>query len=399
MSPVLIGELLEDGRLVSQPSGAAANRGTAIHNGSEAVLKGEMPREMLVGYVCPATFIQLDEEMAAIAESYIDLVQGKVEKDRGHLRVEVRAKLTEECWGTVDSAILSPQRLRVWDLKTGSGHIVFARDNWQLGIYGAAVLREVIDLYDEIKTIELGICQPPLNHFDRQIHSPQSLLEIGDKVEAKIAEIKSGRGEFKPTEDNCRWCPARALCPELKRNKVAFAIADFERVVDATDDDMLALPSPQDLGGLDFGEMLELVPLIKLWCDGVESQARQMLLTKAIPEGDSLGKKFKVVEGRIGNRAWADETAVMTVAEQYDLSLDEAYEKPVPKSPSALEKAIKTKVGKEHTLKAIQAVVNSHVTRAPGQPTVVPAGDPRDPIDRVEAAAQDFAGVFDDDEV
>lgn len=400
-SPLLIKELLEDDVLVPGAPGKAAVTGTAMHSGAEHVLLDDSrdARRDLPGFRCPDTGIVLTQDHAELVDDYVKLVRGKRDKDGGMLRVEQVVHLNEFCYGTADAQVVSPKRLRVWDLKTGN-NIVFAKDNYQLGIYGAASLLDLMDLYD-FETVELGISQPSLGHVDRVIHNPASLLELRDRVEETIGVVLAGRGVFAPDRDTtCRWCPAAPLCPALRRDKVAVAVRDFSEVLEEESRDTELEVAVLDEGqALDWGDRLELVPIIRLWCDKVEASAKQMMLGKVVPDGDSLGEKFKVVEGRSGNRFFEDPvTAIATLAKEFGLDDPSLlYSPPEPRSPSSVEKILATtEAGEVMKKKEIKEKVDKLTSRQPGSPTIVPIGDPREPVDKLDGAIKDFADVIDD---
>lgn len=384
-----------------------------MHTGAEFVLKDDSRNAVdAIGLTCKKTKITLGERHVPIMDEYVRLIRAKRGADGSVLKLEQRVHLTEDCFGTIDSLLLHPKRMRAWDLKTGSGHIVFARDNWQLGIYGAAALKEYDGLY-EPDVIELGISQPSLNHKDRVIHNFESLSSIGRQVEDTIDLIKNGKGVFVPAEDNCRWCPASPLCPTLKKRNVAVAMADFADVVDQPvkgQDDVHHVEMQeqakaiaadlQEEAPMDWGRRLEIVSLLKIWCKAVEESTRSLLLSGKVPEGDSLGQKYKVVIGRSGNREFADTQRVIEdLTMMFDVPEDALFEKPTLKSPTQVEAALlsESEVAKAMKKKDVVAAINAYVSRAPGAPTVVTIGDPREPVSRFENAVQDFAELDESD--
>lgn len=400
-SPLLIDELIREKRIPARSaSGDAALRGTAMHSGAQHVLMDDTrdAKTVIPGFKCKETGITLGAEHAEIVDRYVELVREKLRNDDGFLIIEKKVQLSEDCFGTVDAGIVSAKRLRVWDLKTGTGKIVFARDNFQIGIYGAGLLRELEDLYD-FKTIELGISQPSLDHVDRVIHSRDSLREIEHQVLDTIGRIEKGDVDFAPSEDTCRWCPAAAFCPSIKRGKIDVALADFGEVVKSEDREIeiIAAKSYDANEDLDWGKRLEIVSLLKVWCKEVEDTAKRMMLNGQVPEGDSMNEKFKVVVGREGNRAWRSPADnVGELARRFKLGVDQIFEPPTPKSPSAMEKVIATSpAAAELKKREITAIVNELTVREAGSPTIVPAGDPRPPVDRTQAAIKDFASVDD----
>lgn len=400
-SPLLIEELIRDKRIPPRSkSGGAALNGTAMHSGAQFVL-GDDARDAkrdLPGFKCKETGIVLSKDHANIVDPYVRLVREKRDRDGGLLIVEKRVHLSDDCFGTVDAGIVSAKRLRVWDLKTGKGKAVFAKNNFQIGIYGAGLLRELEDLYD-FNTIELGISQPSLDHTDRVIHSRESLTEIGQQVVEMIAQIEKGDVDFAPDEDTCHWCPAAPFCPAIKREKIDVAMSDFNEVVtrEEREIEIVAAQSYDSSQDLDWGKRLEIVSILKVWCKEVEDTAKRLMLNGQIPEDDSMNDKFKIVTGREGNRVFKSPADnVGELARRFDLAVDQVFEPPTPKSPSAIEKVIaESPAGKKLKKREITEIVNEMTDREPGSPTIVPMGDPRPPVDRNQAALKDFASIDD----
>lgn len=251
-------------------------------------------------------------------QAYIDFVRWQ----KGELHVEQRldiSKITGEpgAHGTADVVLYDGDTLTIIDLKYGKGVKVSAAHNEQLQIYALAAVRP------DTKRVRLVIHQPRIDHVDEWECPIDELLAFGAYVRRR-AELCFEKPDLVPGDVQCRFCPAKAICPALERY-VHEAIADeFETI----------------------GNKLRKVPLIEAWCKAVRDQALvELLAGKEIP-GYRLGV------GRKGPRKWADPKA----AEQrlLELGVDDIYE---------LKPPTKINVEEDEILQAL-------ITQSEGKPTI-----------------------------
>lgn len=396
----LVEELMKHARIVESGSSKYADLGTAMHSAGEWVLS-DPTREAIpdsIGFVCPDTGITITDSMAEIVEVYVETIRDKLAEEPGSiLLLERRFHLHEECSGSVDATILATRKLMIEDLKTGTGHFVDPRHNYQLGIYAAAAYKEFQDFFD-FDTISAGIIQPPLNNIKHVIYVPDELKKIEEEVVAVIDQVNEGKTRFMPSEDACRWCPAKPLCPAFNRKTVSRAIEDFANVYNPGEDDtptsdfeakFLGADGDDIAKAMDWGDRLELVTMLELWVKSVKEQTTEMLYTDQIPEDDSLAGKFKVVTGRAGNRVYTDDRCHARLARKFKLKKSESM-KSTPLGPTGMQTAIKKKVP-DLKAKEIKEYVNRYVTCAPGGKTIVPFDDPREALSSTASAVTDFA--------
>ena len=107
--------------------------------------------------------------------------------------------------------------------------------------------------------------------------------------------------------------------------------------------------------------------------------------------GDQL-PGWKLVQGKQGNRAWADpKQAEQMLREVFRLPIEDAYDLKVI-SPTSAEKLAKAgKIGPRQWPK-----LRALITRAAGTPHVAPEADPR-PAITLSSAAAEFQTVADSD--
>lgn len=227
--------------------------------------------------------------------------------------------------GTPDAIILFDGELQIHDLKYGMKP-VNAEGNLQLLTYALAALEEYF--YYGINKVVLAIHQPRLSVFDAWTIDDTELVEYRDLIKAKAAIALSllNQDELPNIEqhlnvgDHCTtgYCSARHTCPAL-----------LNRVEEATG---FTVPKGDDNEVL--AEKALLVPLIRGWCDNIESNLKSKVL------GGEKVPGFKIVEGRAGNREWVDAYLVESILKSMKISSDVMYKKTL-NSPTVLEKAAK----------------------------------------------------------
>lgn len=380
-----------------ETSSVYADDGSATHYWAAAALHEPMHPVGAILEINGREFI-LDEDRAARIQGYVDDVRRRA--IGGHLFVETRVDLSdylgEGQGGTADAAIALPaQRLGiVEDLKDGSGEKVYASyivsaatdsapevraPNPQLALYALGLLKSFA-LFGPIDNFLLVIYQPKLDHIDEFPISVADLLKFGET--AKIARqqgeaaIMSGEdglttaGYLNPGEKQCRWCRAKARCPQLTKFVTDSVRADFDE----------APVLPANVSGL--AKAYQAVPLIEQWCEAIKAElSAQVANGVAILGPDNQAYKF--VEGREGSRKWRDEAA----AEAALLGLlprDKAFVTKLLTAPAAAKI-----LDKKTTKNVWKDVFEPLIAKAPGRPLLVCGSDPRAPV-TIAADALDF---------
>jgi hypothetical protein len=332
-----------------------ADRGSRLHEVAEQCLK-------------TGSNVVVGEEMTQVdcdsVSSYVDLVRSR----EGDKFYEQWATYVKGSNCKIDTVVVNPPELEVIDYKAGYV-FVDPEENAQLIIYALATLKKFEQLYDLTK-VKLTIAQPAADNFNSWSPSMKELKEWDDKIKSTIKSIKAGDVEFKPSEERCRWCIAKSICPALRERVQMVAKADFTGALDLT-----------------YEEKLELVPLLREWCKGVESDAKSHMLSGEPIEG------WKVVEGKKGNRSWKSENrTVEFLRKKWKLKVSEIYKPGTVLSPSAVEQLVKKDKKRDKKELADLIQLGTH-----GPPTIAPASDARKPLSKTELAARDFAGVSDED--
>lgn len=324
-----------------------------------------------------------EDGMLEHVSKYVELVRGIVRDRNGTLLVEQRvdmSKVVPGCWGTSDAIIVCDDELIVIDLKYGMGVRVDAEGNEQLRLYGLGAYLALNDLVGPFKTIRTMICQPRLDHVSEEVLTADQLTAFSIEASLAAEAVQEAMGfddgpaelfageHLTPSEDACRWCPAKATCPALRAEVQRATGADFYDV----EQDELPAVSESDLSSA-----MKKVGLIEDWCKAVRAAVETALFEGKEVDG------FKLVEGRKGARQWADADAVeQLMKKQFRLPDDKVYDFKLI-SPTTAEKLFKDSPRRWTQLQEM-------VTQVQGKPSVAPVSDKR-PAYRPPGGADDYS--------
>lgn len=365
---------------IPSTSGKAAVTGTACHTIAEmhlnAYIRGTaLPLEREVGayvldegkglikaLISPMKgAVLITADMIEQVRKYTDYCKAIIDVAT-YAKLEMRVNLTEvlhpgyegvETFGTADLVAIQElantdeHMLIIGDLKTGR-HRVEAKENKQLMLYALGVYRRLKRRYN-ITVVRLVIFQPyagGASEWDISVEGLELFAKFAQK-RALLALDAYFRGkknlkasDFKPSVDGCQWCRFSEQC--ATRTKTVNSV-----LAEELEDDFVLELTPEQLV-VEY----EKLPLLRQHIDKVE---------KAMVAALHSGKKvpgYKLVEGKMGNRAWKD---AEKVAELYGDKLT----KEVLMSPTEAVKVIP-----EEELK-------NFITRKPGAPCVATADDKR----------------------
>lgn len=346
--------------IYSEQETSFAHEGTLAHEAAEMIARARLE----------GTDITLDDkytkEMRTCAEEYADYIQEHMTSNESTVLLEQRVDFSPwvpDGFGTCDCIILQDKTLTIIDYKFGQGVPVNALNNPQLKLYALGALNDYGIALDEIDTVEMHIFQPRLNNISFDKIPVDELMEWAEKTAKPTAEkALKGKGKYSPGE-HCRFCKHAGKCRALTR-----------LCTETLETHGLKVSVPV-LAPHEVADVLRMEPLITLWLKKVKEQATTTLL-----EGGEL-PGYKLVEGKLGNRKWADEMKVFKVLEGAGYDPSEFTETKVL-SPSQLDKAI----GK----KKVAELLEEHIERAPGSPTLAPINDKRPAYDRLAEAKKDF---------
>jgi hypothetical protein len=249
-----------------EPPGEAAAIGTAIHELSEKLLRGER--------INPNDY---PDDHFNMAMEYVEFINTLVEKPRKRMiEVNVDAGLKtlhHALGGTADAVLVDGNHLHVIDLKTGRV-LVEAENNKQLMTYALGVMRQFIAPLDIICTMH--IFQPRAGHSKWTI-SGIDLVNHGHDLRNAAALALTPDAPTNPSPDACKYCRAKTICPSMRQKVQDNARKDF-----ATDTAITP-------------EMIELAKLAETWADAVLTAAKQQITNGSTISGWNLkpGRKTR----------------------------------------------------------------------------------------------------------
>ena len=281
-------------------SSSYAMEGTAAHKLADNKLRDGKSAKSAIGDVIQVegTAFKVTEEMAEAVQTYLDLVRSEVKlAGKGaELKIENRFKLDwlhSGLYGTNDAMICQPfGKAVIIDYKHGAGVAVEVQDNPQLLYYGLGGTYQ--GGYEEV---EIVVCQPRAIHRDgpvrRQLMTIDELTTWGKEVLLPGAVAAEKPDAPLVVSDECRFCPALAVCPEQKEKAYEVAKSVFSKV-------------PVAAEAMTYAEMrkvLDTADLLESWLKSVRSHARALLEQGKVTSAE-LG--YKLVEGR-ASRGWKNE--------------------------------------------------------------------------------------------
>jgi hypothetical protein len=355
-----------------------AARGTVAHHYAAIELTGGPPSAAEIGRVFNVTtggdFVEagtpdtikvvVDEDMIESIDAYVASLRAKIEPGDIVLieqKVPIGRFTGEEgATGTADAIIIKPRTLHVDDYKSGF-HLIEPENNWQGMLYALGALDEY-ELLQEFDEIVITIHQPehgpprswsttPAELRRFEVRVAKAALKVQAAADHRWSTDAQWEAEYlKTSNDGCRYCPARATCPALKRETDEFIAAEFE-----------------DLTADTLGESHAMIPRIEARCKAVKAEVARRLLAREPVTG---GGGWKLVTGRRGPRKYSDAEKAEAILQA---ALAEAAYKKELITPTQAEKLL---------LKAKPdlwaQVVESGITQADGKPSVAPASDKRE---------------------
>ena len=326
----------------------------------------------------------IDEAMAEACQVYIDFVRGLRDRLVGCI-FETEKKLdlswiVPGMFGTGDFTAIEPlTTIYVVDYKHGAGVPVDigsnVGDNEQTTIYALGTLGK--DNPHGVSHVEATIVQPRAAYSGGVIRSVSYLVK---DLYAWAYDVMKPAAEASKRPDAplaagpwCHWCPGaetidehgRVLCPEIGKQALEKVEVMFPEAV--TIDEIKARAAQLPGESLDY--ILERMDIVKLMYEAAQAEAFSRLRAGAA----NAPTKFKLVQGRQGNRAWADDGAAVDalsiVVDETDL-----FEKKL-RSPTRIEAALKKGGLKPAEVSAVIAPLLAE--RKAGAPTLAKIDDPR----------------------
>jgi hypothetical protein len=355
-------------------SSTYADEGTTAHALAAAYLAemsgliDDKDLELELIEICQDEYYNQDMDDHAVAyASYI--VNNLTSMDTQAIRVEA-AKLDLEPWvpggfGTCDCLIDNYDELVVVDYKYGKGVKVDVNDNPQLKLYALGALNSYTNPADlaRIQTIRMVIIQPRVYSSPQEttISKDELLHWAKETVQPAAAAATNGTGEYKPSEDACRFCRGKAHCPGLAKEMFALA-EEFKETISPTSP--VTRDAIQQITAVSIDEAaqyLEKARMVSEWLTALQERVKDHLMTGKPVQG------FKLVEGRSVRRI-SDAAAAISRLNAAGFSTEQVTESKLL-GITALEKL----AGKVK----FNALMEGLIYKPSGSPAMVPADDPR----------------------
>jgi hypothetical protein len=292
-----------------------------------------------------------------------------------------------EVTGTADWGLVTPNEIEIADNKFG--HYLVPPDSLQLKAYAIGLGSKLMDPatgqfrdgHRQIRNVKLTILQPtaaPEQRVRSVTYPLPTMVGWAKEICDIVTAAKEPNAPRIPGEDQCKFCPAAATCPE-RLASVTSAISDVFQPAPSADAtpapiasvdaitelaDVQMTQSPADLDPEQLGRLLDQASLIEGWLKDVRAHARKLLESGGTVPG------WKLIEGK-RSRAWKeDETEVVTALKRLSLNVGEIYEKKLvtPAKAEAISKIAGSKKRKEKL-----AELWAWKT---GKPTLAPESDP-----------------------
>lgn len=413
--------VLEDG--APDNTNAYAAEGTAAHQVLTWALQQERPASAYIGRVIHldargkpcrgvedyAFVFTVDEEMAEHVQTCIDYCLD-LKGDDGVLFADIRVNYSsylnvaeDSAWGTADVIIARGDELIVVDFKYGRGVEVDAEGNPQMSLYGLGALQAYQGLVADFNRVRLAISQPRVKSAPSEWDCTVDELEdwgrstarsaVGSCIQAHLLvprvhdEVRIepvwAATFLRPAEKACKFCKAKATCPAL-RDVVADTVGVSAASVDEFMDQEIDQPNAASEDTW-LSACLDKVDLIEDWCKSVRAEVERRLL-----KGDNV-PGYKLVQGKKGNRQWADAKAAEEALKAMRVKLEDMYDMKVI-SPTSAEKLAKAGTIGPRQWPKLQGLI----TQNEGKPHVAPDSDPRQAL-VITPVVDDFSNVTTED--
>jgi Protein of unknown function (DUF2800) len=358
------------GLIASLPAAPAvsvyASEGSAAHALAAECLNHNEDAVDYLGdkFIADGVEFVVDESMVEGVQVYLDYVRSKI-LDGYVIHVEVKLDLGH-LWpgqfGTGDAVLHNQAKgdLIVADLKFGRGVVVDVENNPQLLSYASGALQRYRDWSDapvaryDIRSMSIAVIQPRAGGEQvRVMNVPlDRLRSFEDEFRAAALRASAPDAALVPGSW-CQFCAAAGICPALKDKAYAIARAEFG-----------SPPRPTELTLDELGNVLDAASMIEDWIEAVKREALRRALAGELPAG------WKVVRKNT-HRKWLDEAKAAAVLRTvYEVDEDRVYTRKIV-SPAQAEKLLS---------KADRDGLASLIRRPPGDPTLAPEYDKREPL-------------------
>lgn len=370
-----------------------AQEGTNYHTLAQICLEQEKDALEFVGMPFEDETV-VTEENAEYLQVYLDHVRQETAKG-GTVVIEDKlpiAQITGEkdAEGTSDCTIIRDDVVAVRDLKYGRGVAVKADGNRQLKMYALGAI-EKHGMWDLVKEVDLGICQPRITSEISQCIIPIDELRMFKQEVQVVARpilraLETGEKlPLNPSKKACQFCKAAkaGICEALElmvRNAAeeGFEDLDAPKIIQ-TAKGPVTVPEADR-----FGEAMKLADLCEIYVKGVRAAVESRLLASKPVTG------YKLVQGRKGPRQWVNEEEIEASLKRKRVKHEEMYTYKLISPTKAEKKWAKTKPTWWEELSEEGKIAQSDAALS-----VAPTDDPR-PEHVIAPMEEGFEETYDD---
>lgn len=271
-------------------------------------------------------------------------------------------------FGTADTIIVNQNTgvAHIIDLKFGQGVPVSAADNSQLQLYAVGVA----NMFDNIHTIFMTICQPRLDNIDTSKISVKHLMTWAYEYVKPRAEMAvKGEGTLHASEEACRFCKLRGKCKARADMQLETARKEFQ-IVDDRHSIVQAMTPEQ------IADVLTIAPAFIDWFKDVQAFALGQLTQGVKIPG------YKLVEGK-SNRIITNPDKVKEILQNVGIPEDVIMKPREMQGITYLEKL----VGKQ----LFGELCRDYIIKPHGKLTFAPEDDRRPEVNTIELAKSEFS--------
>lgn len=306
------------------PSSSYADDGTRLHSLAEAYITNALARRAATAqraagrtdHPAPAPLGPISNDDWARIGDYCTFALNLHDQSRMFL-LEAKLVYHAMLYGTADLLALSHDGtvLHIADLKTGAGILVQPEENDQMLSYAFMALNSLLTkIAPKIKTVQLTIAQP----FEGQpsVRTWQTTVQrVQEHGAALLGAMESALAGGAPLAagKHCRFCPAKAGCPELLGMAVELR-GESNRIVHA----------PEQLG-----RVLDMAEQVETFIAAVRAKGHEMASRGVTIPGWTLKAKR-------ASRVWSDEAQAAAIARAKRLRI---FQPRKLMSPAMAEKA------------------------------------------------------------
>lgn len=267
------GSVALESKMPDEPPGEAAAIGTAIHELSEAMIRGDA--------LIQEDYPDEQWDMALEYANWINDMASGATKTMIEVNVDQGLQsIHPALGGTADAVIIKDRTIHVIDLKTGRVPVK-ADNNLQLLTYATGVARKLKAPAD-VKVV-LHIYQPKTGHSEWETDGNR-LIAHGEDLKRAAELIDQGNAPTNPGPPQCKYCRAKSICPSMLAKAAEAARSDFK----------LQPETPAKEVIVDDG-LIQLAMDMQAWSEAVLNHAKQKLTDGEVIAGWTLkpGRKMR----------------------------------------------------------------------------------------------------------